>query len=268
MKSTPQRETRPSRLHFSIKEATEETRPRSASPAGSASSSNVATDIPRVPAPLLAPRYSHLLEEAVAIGSPPMSKPAVPQPEAQPSDPVTPKITQPSDRLLPSPSVGNRLKGFLTSYLPKFSRPAEHRPSQIPRMGLPLPPRDVLEKPRGPVATPARRPPPKITHPRDQITLHSAPAPPSGIPRPVKVPPRRLVDLQHVSPPPDEPRSEVPRPRRSSSGSVKDLIQSFEILENQQVEDARRSSTGLRRVNSLGSSTGSSDFRVAPRWRP
>lgn len=185
-------------------------------------------DKSKLHAPLLAPRYGHLLEEAIAVGS-----------ETRESSvlipPPTTKKTPPSDNMTAQPrtTVGKRVKGFFFSYLPtlsKTSQPLKVKPSQP---GLPLPSLETVVKPRGPVATPARPPIPKPPHPKELVQLNPAPAPqPSMIPRPSK--PQRLVELHPVTPPQPAPPVDIPRPRRSSGASVKDLVRSFEDLENQQ----------------------------------
>ena len=97
------------------------------------------------------------------------------------------------------------------------------------RPGLPLPPRELLEKQRGPIATPARMPMVKPVHPKELVHLHPAPqVKPSAIPRSVH--PKQLVRLRAVQPPSSSKRNAVRMypPRRSSGESVKDLIQCFE----------------------------------------
>lgn len=234
----------------------------------------------RIPASLLAPRYSHLMEEAIAISQDNMTSAGPAQtafsheeqdtslddesntsldapdtsldgPEGndslsveegdshldgdedsfamQDQLPITParvgKDVQPA-------TLKNRMKGFLFSYLPTLSKaaPAAVRKPEgaLRRPGLPLPPQDVLEKPRGPIATPVRAPLPKPKHPKEIVNLQPAPAPvkASLIPRAMK--PQRLVEL-HPLPPVAEPVN-VPRPRRSSGGSVKDLVRGFEDM--------------------------------------
>ncbi|KAJ7201638.1 hypothetical protein GGX14DRAFT_464486 [Mycena pura] len=271
----------------------------------------------RVPGSLLAPRYSHLLEEARAI--------SVPQPKGTEADrrdsdveddqslvderdtsathgqeasfatdqsssavnedssfasssadsgdeemaPATPLrereaffkepvITQPAPA-----TIGKRVKGFLFSYLPTLTKTAPPAPARLglpARQRLPLPPLELLEKPRGPITTPARPPLPKARAPKELVTLQPAPPlPKSLIPR--RAPPRRLVELQHVSPPSEAPPA--PRPRTSSGGSVKDLVKNFESL-----EQARSKAPEVKRVRSMGDfGSKTKADAVRPAWR-
>jgi hypothetical protein len=183
-----------------------------------------------IPPTLLAPRYSHLLEEAIAIsqqGSPGQEE-TFPQSEVEETETL-----HSSD--VPSTTIGKRVKGLLFSYLPtlpkSFSNTVKKAPLSV-QPGLPLPPIEILSKPRGPVITPARAPLIKPKHPKELVVLH--PAPPlqaptiSHIPRLKK--PQRLVEL-HPPPPVIEPPTPIPRPRRSSGSSVKDLVRGFEEIQ-------------------------------------
>jgi len=104
---------------------------------------------------------------------------------------------------------------------------------------------------------------PKPVHPKEQVHLQHAPTPKkSALPRPAK--PQRLVDL-HPTPPltPIEPVP-IQRNRRSSGGSVKDLVRSFEHLDN---EGAKKPE--IKRVRSIGDLNGErrkADNR--PVWKP
>lgn len=211
----------------------------------------------KAPASLLAPRYSHLLEEAIAISQdlPPLTSTlrmgkntlegeAADQSyeeehimesfeEEHTADAYEEENTQESFEQPQTPAtIGNRVKGFFFSYLPTLSKtaPPVHK-RHVPRQpGLPLPPLEVLEKSRGPITTPVRPPLPKVRHPKEMVHLHPAPQPQpksSLIPRARK--PQRLVDL-HPLPAPPPPPEPIPRPRRSSGGSVKDLVRGFEDL--------------------------------------
>lgn len=76
------------------------------------------------------------------------------------------------------------------------------------------------------------------------------------IPRAVK--PQRMVEL-HPPPPMSEPRV-APRARKSSTGSVKDLVKTFEEMEGHAVKKPE-----LKRVRSNG------DWKVSsgkPGWKP
>ena len=128
-------------------------------------------------------------------------------------------------------TFGERVKGFLFSYLPSMSKTAPHpsRKVHTSKPGLPLPPHDLLAKPRGPITTPSRPPLPKAKHPKELVQLHPAPLPApqaSLIPR---LKPERLVHLNPIPLP--ESRASIPIVKpRDSTGSVKDLVRSFEEL--------------------------------------
>lgn len=235
---------------------------------------------PRLPASLLAPRYSHLLEEAKSLS---MQDSPGPGTRTEPSAPLTPSD---DDELVPSmashmksdqsvreipqtPSVGSRVKGFLFSYLPtlKKKRPVQktHEPA---RPGLPLPPPEVLEKPRGPIITPQPKPAPRSAHPKELVHLQHAP-PPTRIPTLPRMP-KRLVELRPVSPPPVASAAiEIPEGRRSSGGSVKDLVSSFEEKNDRSREieahalELRRQKSAARLAAGVTTMTSSS----RPAWR-
>ncbi|KAJ7582734.1 hypothetical protein C8J56DRAFT_864924 [Mycena floridula] len=209
----------------------------------------------KVPGPLLAPRYSLLLEEATAISQEtPSSLPA----------PVTPNAVENVE--LPH-TLGKRVKGFLFSYLPTLStKKPVARPTQAARPGLPLPPDEVLKKSRGPIATPARAPVPKARAPKELVNLQPAPERPkpshvSKLPKP-----QRLVQLNHV--PIDEivatKPADISRNRRSSGGSVKDLVRSFEDLDKKNLQAERERAERMKRVRSIG------DLKAGgkPKWKP
>ncbi|KAJ3820347.1 hypothetical protein F5880DRAFT_1488156 [Lentinula raphanica] len=202
--------------------------------AGSAAPfSNIPDDVvddPRrrkIPATLLAPRYSHLLDEAVAISR------EIPTGEKLSDSSAT--HCDESSSILDTPTQ-HQQTGFrrLFSYLPNFlNSPAPTtRKASDSKPGLPLPPAEILDKPRGPIITPARAPAPKVKAPKELVNLHHQPAPEkkasSMIPRRI---PQRLVKLNQIGLP--EEREHVSRPkRRSSGGSVKDLILTFESYDD------------------------------------
>ncbi|KAK7046835.1 hypothetical protein R3P38DRAFT_2506806 [Favolaschia claudopus] len=168
-------------------------------------------------------------------------------------------------------TIGGRVKGFIFSYLPTMAKtapPPTRRPAHAgPR--LPLPPLELLEKPRGPVTTPARPPLPKTRAPKELVNLQPAPPqkPKSFLPR--RAPPQRLVELNHIEPPVEEaPKPPVPfvRPRTSSGSSVKDLVKNFEALDG-----AKKGAAEIKRVRSVGE-FGKKVARSAgagrPMWRP
>ncbi|KAG6899012.1 hypothetical protein C0993_001771, partial [Termitomyces sp. T159_Od127] len=166
----------------------------------------------KLPLSLLAPRYSHLLEEAVAISQLPDPSSEKPEPgkaydssndggseeaenEAAAIETPVPTESAAADPVPPT-TLKTRVKGFLFSYLPTLSKKPVLKPKSLSaRPGLPLPPPSVLEKCRGPVTTPARAPVPKPAHPKELVHLNPAPVPPkpSLIPRPQK--PQRMVEL-------------------------------------------------------------------------
>lgn len=233
----------------------------------------------RVPPTLLAPRYSHLLEEATAFGQhdptavlrPDDDKEARNQQpegmtfpinsgEASAADdsaefhvalradqPSTSRIETANKRV--TTTLSNRVKGFFASYLPTLSDHSKSRQKSLKatQPGLPLPPPSVLEKSRGPISTPIRPPVPRVPHPKELVHLNPAPLPPSHIPR-AKAVPKRLVELVPVLPPPQEPKEFktilVPRPRRSSGNSVKDLVRGFEQMEKITVDEIQPRKTG------------------------
>ena len=191
--------------------------------------SELASKQPQVPASLLAPRYSHLLEEAMSISQDAPKSAA----DAAQQSPVSDDAMTKSQQAL---KVNDR------------------KSSQF---GLPLPPPEVLEKPRGPIVTPIRPPAAKVLPPKAQVHLQHAPSPKkSAIPRPSK--PQRLVKL-NPAPMPLSPMP-VQRNRRSSGGSVKDLVRNFEVLDQEAVKKPE-----IKRIKSVGNSGHLEGRRV---WKP
>ncbi|PFH50497.1 hypothetical protein AMATHDRAFT_47821 [Amanita thiersii Skay4041] len=192
----------------------------------------------KLPASLMAPRYAHLLEEAKSISA---SDPSSTEHEEFPAvgnatvtDEVTRVNIEGEDKLRnpKTPATfGSRVKGILFSYLPSLSKTAPQPSRNVSRQpGLPLPPVDVLERHRGPIATPARQPLPKPKHPKELVNLHPPPLPApktSMIPRRTK--PQRLVEL-HPAPRKSQEAGHVTRPRRSSNGSVKEMVKTYEEM--------------------------------------
>ncbi|EIW55932.1 uncharacterized protein TRAVEDRAFT_73651 [Trametes versicolor FP-101664 SS1] len=235
-----------------------------------------------VPASLLAPRYSHLLDEAIAISkgegttqsnvqpveyrSTSLPAPETPnRPETEGTETANLSVVAPSPRaaserpqtlITPSRSIGSRMKGFFFSYLPTATKTTQpKKPAAPAHPGLPIPPPEMFQKPRPPISTPVSKPPSKTVHPKELVQLNHAPPPkPSRIPRFAQKP-QRLVEL-HPAPPPPEPRPRsslgLAGDRRSSSGSVKDLVRSFETFEKQQERERAEEATRLRRVRSVG----------------
>ncbi|KAF8226459.1 hypothetical protein L208DRAFT_1380191 [Tricholoma matsutake] len=248
----------------------------------------------KLPASLLAPRYSHLLEEAVAVsqlgvkvaetsveGLGKESDVSINEDAvavnilSTPVDDEDHSLTISGTNESPATpaTIGKRVKGFLFSYLPTLSKTAPPAPRKIKQRpqqtGLPLPPPEVLEKPRGPISTPVRPPLPKPKPAKELVHLNPAPQPPkaSMIPRARK--PQRLVDLQPLPPHSPPKPVAIPRPRRSSGGSVKDLVRSFEDLEKQrEVEKAGVKKIELKRVKSNGDWKSVIGTANKPGWRP
>ncbi|KAI0252922.1 hypothetical protein BJV78DRAFT_1197657 [Lactifluus subvellereus] len=240
---------------------------------------------PRIPASLMAPRYSHLLEEAKSLSKQDSSGPG-PSGEtparlvhvtddelvaSTTSPPAAPD--QPVREVQTTPSVGSRMKGFFFSYLPTLKKKTPAPKTRQPaRQGLPLPPPELLEKPRGPVITPQPKPAPRPTHPKELVHLQHAPLP-SRIPTLPQVP-KRLVELRPVSPPPAAGAASGPIKipegrRRSSGGSVKDLVHSFEEMDRSREIEER--ALQLRRQKSAGrlaaGTTTTTTTNSKPAWR-
>lgn len=211
---------------------------------------------PRLPASLMGPRYSHLLEEARSLSKqdgPEPSTPGEPSSDDEPTTGATSYLTPDHSvqEVVPqTPSMRSRMKGFFFSYLPTLKKKTPVQRTHEPaRPGLPLPPPEVLEKPRGPVVTPQPRPAPRPAHPKELVNLQHAP-PPTRIPALPRAP-KRLVDLRPVSPPPVASTPvNIPEGRRSSAGSVKDLVNSFEEMDQSREIEAR--ALELRRQKSRG----------------
>jgi len=201
-----------------------------------------------VPIHFSAPRYSHLLEEARAVS----------QDKGKGKAPTwSSNLHNTSQKsIMVSPILGQRMKGLLFSYLPTLpktepSKSRKHKNEHV-QPALPLPPQELLEKPRGPISTPSRVPSPQLPHPKDLVYLQPAPSKVSMIPR--KANPQRLVELRPAPlPAPTEPPP--PRPRRSSGASVSELVQNFEECVRKELETNKPSSRN-RSANSK------------PRWKP
>ncbi|GJE86756.1 hypothetical protein PsYK624_028370 [Phanerochaete sordida] len=195
-------------------------------------------------------RYTELLEEAMEV-----DKADTTQSESSLADPDASGIveedespTKEQNRSYISPllpgraahSLATKVKGLVFSYLrsPKQAPPKEKsgKPAANGPV-LPVPPPEVFEKPRAPIITPVAKPASKPAPAKALVQLHPVPAPkPSLIPRVAPKPAQNWVRLNHV-----EPRAPaalganaaLPRERRDSSASVKDLVQTFESLDQQ-----------------------------------
>ncbi|KAH9924216.1 uncharacterized protein B0H18DRAFT_439080 [Fomitopsis serialis] len=194
-----------------------------------------------------------------ASSVPPAPSPAEPE-RLQP--PPQPHPQPRSGTAIPRPTFTTRVKGFFSSYLPVPSG-SKAQPVKKPKPaqpGFPVPPPETFAKPRAPIHTPAPKPVPKPVPPRNSVQLNAVPPPkPSRIPR-GKEQPRRLVDLHPAPPPPvDKPlRMDPSAKRRSSGGSVKDLILAFEGL----------GESSSSRPASVASNRGGSKLKERPLWRP
>jgi hypothetical protein len=214
-----------------------------------------------VPASLLAPRYSHLLEEAATVCEERSGSSSQDSSDAAIRGEHQASCRQPA-------SIGNRVKGFLFSYLPTRTKRPSPLNSKPCRPRLPLPPPEILGKPRGPIVTPIRPPAPKPTHPKELVHLQAAPPPKvSMIPRIAK--PQRLVNLHHIPFPESNDGVSISRNRnrRSSGGSVKDLIRSFELEDSSSKGREDLNMCDLQRARSI------EDWRhweksKKPIWRP
>ncbi|KAG1906082.1 uncharacterized protein F5891DRAFT_552063 [Suillus fuscotomentosus] len=161
------------------------------------------------------PRYRDLFDQAGAI------------------DPTNITISTSSYSVRPQPTIvpPNHLAektGFFSrlptwaSFLPRreYVKPDDH-PDCPP---LPPPPTDLIDR-RKPITTPARKLSERQKPHKDFVNLHHT-TPPQKHVQLRRNKPKRLVELRHISPEPVFTSDS--RARRSSGGSVKDLIQCFE----------------------------------------
>ncbi|TFK47545.1 hypothetical protein OE88DRAFT_767522 [Heliocybe sulcata] len=139
----------------------------------------------------------------------------------------------PASKLAPRQSLGGRVKGLLFSYLPTLSRkpvpPKERRPAAL-GVALPLPPPEVLNRPRT-VHTPGPKPVERAVAPTVPLRDVGVKETTSRIPVRRREEPRRLVELRHVVEEADTSVSSTSSGRRSSAGSVKELRMFFEEQE-------------------------------------
>lgn len=162
---------------------------------------------------------------------------------------------------------GSAVKRSL-SYINSWLKPGMFAPNEEKRRneqqlpGLPVPPSDVLDRPRGPVETPAPRPAEKIIPPKDQVTLQQAP-PPCPLPAPHRKP-RRLVDLQHVPTPESKPAAQSKQQKLSRRSSVKDLVLGFETMESQ----VRAVPPRVAELRKMGSMESMKAKGKKPAWKP
>ncbi|KAG1738142.1 uncharacterized protein EDB91DRAFT_467034 [Suillus paluster] len=166
------------------------------------------------------PRYRDLFDEASAIDTTnvPISTPSC----AARSQPTI----VPSNHLAEKTGFFSILPTW-TSFLPRrvHIKPDDHPIKDRPP--LPPPPTDILDR-RKPVMTPARKRSEQQKPHRDLVNLHHT-TPLQKRVQLRKNKPKRLIELRHISPEPLQHLSAGDRrARRSSGGSVKDLIQCFE----------------------------------------
>ncbi|KAJ4500771.1 hypothetical protein C8R41DRAFT_977247 [Lentinula lateritia] len=215
----------------------------------------------KVPSTLLAPRYSHLLHEAVAISRELASE----EPSLTNSKMETLSHLSFGDPTVKTSSLPKAGLGRLFSYIPGFLKPpASNRKAHDSKPGLPLPPAEIIDKHRGPIVTPARPPAPKSKPPKELVNLHHQPVPDkkekSKIPRKI---PQRMVQLNQVGLPKERQESTV-RPRRSSGGSVKDLIKTFESF-----DDNAHHTASVRNIGNWKKGLpGSEKSCGKPLWKP
>ncbi|TEB19875.1 hypothetical protein FA13DRAFT_1743814 [Coprinellus micaceus] len=253
------------------------------------------------PTTLLAPRYSHLLDEARAISAD-ISDLSMGQDSSMEDDahattidahsesapaqapklvmemPKIPQADQSSFKT-PTTSLRKRLSGIFFSYMPTLTAktaPPPRRTPQDAQPGLPLPPPEVLQKSRT-VKTPAKVPLPKPVPLKQLVELNPAPQPkPSMIPRWNRnQEPKRLVSLQRIPPPPTpgSGTSNGPsRPRRSSGASVKDLVKGFEELGARLEAEGRKSrpnsALSMRSDRGMIAAPGTLMGLSRPGWKP
>ncbi|THH19607.1 hypothetical protein EW146_g1596 [Bondarzewia mesenterica] len=205
---------------------------------------------PKLPPSLLAPRHSHLMEEAISISrQEPPARPSVDETSVNDISEtsmssqdvsVSEDINEEQSEQAPA-GIGSRVEGFFFSYLPTLSK------SKVPvktkeggRPGLPLPPLEVLEKARGPsLRSLASLLQSRLT-PRRSSTF---------------IAPLRLVDLRHVTPQPEPPQPiRISQHRRSSGGSVKDLVRSFEKMDSMASDSRPVSQMSFNKQNSAAGS--------------
>ncbi|OCB84190.1 hypothetical protein A7U60_g8866 [Sanghuangporus baumii] len=182
---------------------------------------------------------------------------------AQEVDAMLTPITASRVRQSRPESAVKRSLSYISSWLkPDMYATKKEEPKEPQFPGLPVPPEDLLSKPRGPVETPAPKAAPKPVPHKDLVSLEHVPPPqPTRIPRAQR--PRRLVDLNHVPTP--QPKDGAKKKTISRRSSVKDLIKEFE--EKEKVKGpalAPPRVAELRRQGSVNSLKG----KEKPTWRP
>ena len=179
------------------------------------------------------PRYRDLLNEASAIDTMNVLM-------------FSPSCAAGSRPVVVPPSHHAEKTGFFSrlptwaSFLPRrvHIKPETHHVQDCPP--LPPPPTDILDR-RKPVMTPARKMSEQQKPHRDLVNLHHASPVQKGVQMRTNKP-KRLIELRHISP-------ELPQhlftgdcgSRRSSCGSVRDLIQCFEATDGLELACGRGS---------------------------
>lgn len=158
------------------------------------------------------------------------------------------------------PSAVKRSLSYISSWLKPDTYRSKAEKQGLWRPGLPVPPADVLARPRGPVETPLPKPLEKSIPHKELVDLDHIELPAQTKDQ-EKAEPRRLVDLNHVPTP--APKSDVKRvSRRSSSSSVKDLVREFEAKEKAKARALPPRVKELRKQGTIGSQ------KAKPAWRP
>lgn len=245
--------------------------PRSTSASAQLQSGSSGSSIGSVPPMLLAPRYAHLRDELCSTKSPSKKKrpagtgdkPSKGQVRSTTTTNKTPFVRSQStgpERVVQSPSrsgakkVLNYLGSFLGRYSPKPSSPPK---KTIP--SLPGPPE--MRQLKGPVSTPVKMSVPKEMAPKELVQLHEvAPATPKPLER--ILPPKDMINLNHIDPPPSTRPRTLSIPLLKKRGSVKDLIKCFEEADKKTKEVEIIPKQSLRRAASVN------NINTRPIWRP
>ncbi|EKM56878.1 uncharacterized protein PHACADRAFT_172566 [Phanerochaete carnosa HHB-10118-sp] len=172
--------------------------------------------------------------------------------------------------------LATKVKGLVFSYLRSPKKPPGTEKTGKPAASgpvLPVPPSEIFKKPRPPVITPIPKPTERPAPAKDLVRLHAVPPPkPSAIPRPAQKL-QKWVELNHVQPRPPSSmgaNSAIPRERRDSGASVKDLVQTFDKLDEMTAAE-RESQKRLEQLKRKRNVKKWNDARTAktkkPAWR-
>lgn len=251
----------------------------------------------KLPPSLFAPRYAHLHEEAAPSTSAlPRVSTLIPRSSTSKTDTTESQIqaidrregsqlqtlqslgpslqSQTSDGGLPVPaSATKRILNYLNSFVSGGGANASSKsPLKLNMNLLPLPPPEMQQVERGPIITPVKKPIPKSLPPRELVHLAETrlPTKPSQFPKAKSA--RDIVNLNHVEPPRSVQRPRTVsgpiifpgRTKKDSSGSVKDLVKSFEAVQKNAEEEIKRSNSrmAVRKIASVG------DLKARPIWKP